>query len=293
MSSLPVEHHFGRCRTQSVSAELSVKSYWQASARDMLRSSKRHKSDDERRPTGDVVPALTPDEFFAASQSGYRAALRLASFCAGVTPASLSESYVLWCNDKTYLDEEPVLGDEPELEELLEMEQDAPNTTACLEQMQNDVAMQEELDPGAPEPDIEEQRLKNLADADGLRQVLAAVPESKADAEEIPPQSPTKGTVAEGMPMNLYHSLWGLGPHATESEIFDSVFRLVAYLRFWKGGCDREWVKHPKALRSKSSKLNWFQCLGADWFLRDSDSKVYDGLCLEMFCELLNMFEIL
>ena len=43
LSELGIEHHFGRLRSQSSTAQLSTRGYWQSSARDMLKRARRTK----------------------------------------------------------------------------------------------------------------------------------------------------------------------------------------------------------------------------------------------------------
>lgn len=86
--------------------------------------------------------------------------------------------------------------------------------------------------------------------------------ENSLPDDDVPP-SPSKGVVSTdiGPAQNLHHALWTLGPHCSEEEVFDSIWRLVMYLRYWKGGSDRTWIKDPRVVRRKASGLNWYQCL--------------------------------
>lgn len=64
--------------------------------------------------------------------------------------------------------------------------------------------------------------------------------ENSLPDDDVPP-SPSKGVVSTdiGPAQNLHHALWTLGPQCSEEEVFDSIWRLVMYLRYWKGGSDR------------------------------------------------------
>ena len=130
-------------------------------------------------------------------------------------------------------------------------------TKRCLNQMQCDAGMQEDLPLDSPEPSFDD--LGEVPDGDLLNELLNA---QDGKGPEEPPPSPTKGTCpVPGMACNLHHALWTLGPNATSEEVFDSIFRLVMYLRHWQGGCDRTWIKDPRTSRRKGSRLNWHQCL--------------------------------
>ena len=67
LSELGIEHHFGRLRSQSSTAQLSTRGYWQSSARDMLKRAKRTKPAAATRCAAEVVPPLTQDEFYSCS----------------------------------------------------------------------------------------------------------------------------------------------------------------------------------------------------------------------------------
>ena len=219
-------------------------------------------------PPGDVLPPLTNDEFFALSERAYRSALRFAAFCEGCTTESLHNLYEEYCQREEFYQDGPLLGDEDEFLEVIEDQdthfenQDADHaheeeTKRCLNQMQCDAGMQEDLPLDSPEPSFDD--LGEVPDGDLLNELLNA---QDGKGPEEPPPSPTKGTCpVPGMACNLHHALWTLGPNATSEEVFDSIFRLVMYLRHWQGGCDRTWIKDPRTSRRKGSRLNWHQCL--------------------------------
>lgn len=263
LSELGIEHHFGRLRSQSSTAQLSTRGYWQSSARDMLKRARRTKPAAATRCAAEVVPPLTQDEFYSCSERAYKSSLRLVAFCEGVTPESLEDSYVRWCKDKEYLKEGPLLGDEEELDPDFVPSGLVKETGAkeFLEQMQVDASLQGDLPETEADPNAQEIELKSVPDADILLDLMSAK-SSNHDADDVPPQSPSKGTCSTGMAKNLHHALWGLGCGASESEVFDSIWRLLMYLRHWGGGCDRSFIPDPRTSRKRSAGLNWYQSLG-------------------------------
>jgi hypothetical protein len=186
---------------------------------------------------------LTQDEFYSCSERAYKSSLRLVAFCEGVTPESLEDSYVRWCKDKEYLKEGPLLVDEEELDPDFVPSGLVKETGAkeFLEQMQVDASLQGDLPETEADPNAQEIELKSVPDADILLDLMSAK-SSNHDADDVPPQSPSKGTCSTGMAKNLHHALWGLGCGASESEVFDSIWRLLMYLRHWGGGCDRSFI---------------------------------------------------
>ena len=267
LDELPIEQHFGRLRSQSPTAQLSVRSFWQASARDMMKASREKRPPAAFRPPQEDMKPLTPDEFYACSDRAYRAAIRLASFCQGAEPMSVQEMYEEWCGENKFMDleEAPLLGDEDEFHDWELVNQDLPQTPKdFLEGLQTEAAMFEDPPddraPASGKPDLDLE-LAGVPCHDELREILAARP-SKQDKNEVPPQSPDKGVCSTGLAMNLHHSLWGLGPNASEDETFDSIWRLTMYLRHWQGGCDAGYIKDARVCRRQAHTLNWYQCLG-------------------------------
>ena len=272
LSELSIEQHVGRLRTQSTSAQLTARSYWTASARDMLRSHKRRKPAMLSRPPPESDGHLKPDEFYVASERAYRASLRLAGWCAGVTPESLHEAYTQWCKSKGFQQEVPLLGDEEEFQ--LDEEENTDGATSFLENIRAEAAMEAELPEDGPDDDalaFEDHLLAKLPEAQLLKELFA---EKRADGSvepEVPHESPKKGACSgeSGMAKTLLHALWCLGSNASDAEVLDSIWRLTMYLRHWKKGCDRTWIADPRASRRKSKKLNWHQCLGMSGSGRD------------------------
>ena len=267
ITELPIERWFGRLRSQSQNAELSARSYWIASARDMMKTKRSKKAQLSSQEPLDKLPALTPNEFYSASDRAYRSAMKLAAFCANVTVPSLHDEYVAWCQKEGFLEQCPLLGDE---DELLEAKLKKANSAdkseakAFLDQIKADAEMQtKELEEDVGdllEPSAEDDDLKSVPDADLLRELFVAAPDI-GDEEEIPKESPSKGVVQPGLARTLHRALWCLAPRCPDSEIFDSVWRLVMYLRHWKKGSDRTWIKDARVFRKRSAKLNWHQCL--------------------------------
>ena len=100
LTELPVEQHFGRLRVQSTSAQLTARSYWAASARDMLRTKHRKRADTP--PPDKPVQPLSPDEFYYESEKALRSALKLAAFCQGCNVESLEEAFQQYCQNGDY-----------------------------------------------------------------------------------------------------------------------------------------------------------------------------------------------
>eukprot|EP00435_Cladocopium_sp_Y103_P019204 s3146_g4.t1 len=264
LSELPIEMHFGRLRTQSPSAQLTAKSYWTACARDMMRSSRQPKPASHSRPPPEDEKPLSADEFFVASERAYRSSIRFAAYCAGSTMDSLDEMYREWCNQHGFDKEGPLLGDEFDMDLDVPLEK-AKSASTFLEGIRTDAAMEEELPDPVPGDEVPKDfELKNVPDSEMLQDLFSAKPEQQVSEEDrVPPESPSKGACSGGLGKTLHHSLWCLGQTSSDAEIFDSIWRLVMYLRHWHKGCDRTWISDPRTCRKKSSGLNWYQLLGS------------------------------
>ena len=46
-------------------------------------------------------------------------------------------------------------------------------------------------------------------------------------------------------------------------EVFDKIWRLLMFLRYWRGGMDQHWIRNPRALRKAASSMHWYRCLSA------------------------------
>lgn len=170
---------------------------------------------------------------------------------------------------KGYAEEFPLLGDEDEFLELQTEENGRKKVAGksdsqiFLDQIQSEASMEKDLNPSEDTGAIDlMDTLADVPDGPLLRELFEAEPEEE-DAE-IPAESPDKGVVSPGMADTLRRCLWCLGNYPSEDEIFDSIFRLVMFLRHWKRGCDHRWIKDPRTFRKRSPRLNWYQCLGPE-----------------------------
>ena len=58
------------------------------------------------------------------------------------------------------------------------------------------------------------------------------------------------------------HEVFQSCPDHSMGTVFDRLWRHLMYLRYWKGGGDRWWIKNPAQCRASTQGLNWYQCLG-------------------------------
>lgn len=145
------------------------------------------------------------------------------------------------------------LDDEAEADELEESDE----TKAFFKQLETEANVEEAGFPD--EPDDADLDLRAVPDKAELKKIFketVALESPIRDILEHKAESP------EDIPKNLHHALWHLGPHAKDEEIFDALWRLTAYLRHYKGGCDRNFLKNPRITRRRCSELNWYQFLG-------------------------------
>ena len=106
-----IECFFGRLRSQSGSAQMTARSYWQSSARDMIKTHHDHNGR-ATEANKEIVPPLDPGRLNAISEKAYKAALQLAALAAGVTMDSLDKKYQEWCSSGRFTTKSDGLGDE-------------------------------------------------------------------------------------------------------------------------------------------------------------------------------------
>ena len=127
---------------------------------------------------------------------------------------------------------------------------------AFFNHIQSEAAMEPDIPDDDPEVDLVGIDLGAVPDKDDLQNLFQAT--LAADDHPADQEQPGEATTS---PQNLHHALWCLGPEATEIQVFDSLWRLLMYLRYWKGGADLQWISNPRQCRRSSSKLNWYQFL--------------------------------
>ena len=125
--------------------------------------------------------------------------------------------------------------------------------------MQAEAAMQQDLSADNADPDPLLLDLRGVPDCSQLKEVFTEAVNVDSPSKDI------KADFAEGameIPKNLHHALANLQPGVCENDICDSLFRLAMYLRHWRGGCDRMWIKNPRICRNRcGEQLNWYQFL--------------------------------
>ena len=249
-SEIAVEEFFGRLRVQSPSASLTCRGYWQAAARAMV---KDHRASKKRKlvKKAEILKPISPQDFMICSERAWDSGLKLVSSTSCLSVASLQELYKAWCAGGNWRDSEAAEldGSEDEQDEL-DAECGVHATASLVQTIGSEATMHEDLPVDAPEPDD----LVGELDEKELRSVIFA-----GQTED-----PCQDDESYGMPKTLHQAVDLLPPGASETELFDKIFRLTMYLRYWRGGGDTHWVPNPRAARRKcsSQKLNWYQCLG-------------------------------
>ena len=251
LCELPVEQWFAKIRSQSSTAQHSCRSYWTAACREMLRGNATRKVEP---PTTTILEPLDPHDFFLASEKAFKSALRLVAWSMDCACSSLESAYVEWCMEKDVNipdDDDENLGDE---DGELACDNNPQAPSAFLSQMRAEVRMQEDESADFQVPDDIDTDLRKLPDKEALKNLLEGASDQGAEVD-----GPDDKIL--DMPRSLHQALWCLPPDSTDEHVFDSIWRLVMYLRHWKGGLDGQWIRNPRLCRRKASGLNWHQCL--------------------------------
>ena len=173
---------------------------------------------------------------------------------------SLEALYRQWCETKQFSAElepfEPYDPDElhGEKDDYADAEQEdgMKEHRNLLNQIRDEAAMMnDEIQDTAM--DLLAFELEEIPDAEKLQEVMRSRPE--------PGVPETPDAAKKTNPKTLHAALCFLGGKASATEIFDQLWRLTMYLRYWHGGPDRHWIANPRSCRRASSRLNWYQQL--------------------------------
>ena len=260
LCELGVEEHFGRLRTQASNAQLSARSFWKACARDMMKSFGPSSVPPKLPPCVEVHP-LSDQEFEAASLSAFRSATKLVALASGLEEESLEKTYREWCERERVTFQDLTMGDEYDEElddEGVGEEKGEVGATGLLTQIQAEAALESEL--GDVSFDHSAFELRSVPDRETLLEAMAGQG-SRGDVGETL-SSHDEGATIQGTPFNLSQALAPLGKAPSNVALFDRVWRLLMYCRYWHGGGDLWWVSDPRKTKSKTSKLNWHQSHG-------------------------------
>ena len=144
MTELGVEQWFGRLRLQSASAQLSVRSYYQASAREMLRARRKKQREEKNGGEGSCtqerkkLEAIRGREFHEASSRALQSSLLLVGWCSEISTESLEEKYREWCQDARFTFNDDAEDEDWELQEechpAVEVEGDCEKLLRAIEE---------------------------------------------------------------------------------------------------------------------------------------------------------------
>ncbi|CAK9003093.1 ZnF_CDGSH domain-containing protein [Durusdinium trenchii] len=258
-SELPIEHWFSYLRGQSKNSQLTARSFWYASARQLMRNGKALNK--VKTPTSYKEPALAEEEFIACSDRALKAALALASKCSGVKEPFLEASYRKLCEYEGSFQ----MDFEPEPDEMEFQAEDAvadqkPDCLSLLTRLQEESRrVMEEAhqteEPNAPEPtqpreiEVDLQDLPDKAELIGLcekenvqcpfRSETSVSPKGRAKDDYLP------STLTEALQM--------------KGDMWNNLFRLVLRIRSTKGGCDVGFLRNARNCRRAAKTLNWHQ----------------------------------
>ena len=243
LTELAVEEHFGSLRTQSVSAQLTARSFWKAAAREMVRAMKSRKPCE---PPSDSLEPISKEDFLLASRRALKSALRLVSWASAISVESLEMQYREWCECGQF---RAVLGDMDEEDDELEVGEDA---AGLLKSLQDEANMECDLPEQSADPvDFE---LRHVPDNAELKAAFSK--EAALDSENLDGPETLTGT-----PKTLFQAMYPLNPDSSAVVVFDRLWRLLMSIRYWRGGGDVHWIRNPRACRRKTSGLNWYQYL--------------------------------
>lgn len=295
LCELPIEEWFGRLRSRSATSQLSCRAYWRSSAKEML----KHIKGGQKIPESDrsEMAAISEDEFYDISKRSLHSAIKLVAWCNNFPEESLRAKYFETDGYKlNAADQDP--------ENLHDWEKDPQDSweaadtaapvgsgqteapqSACkdfLDQVVDEVAADDEDDAAEAEGSADAKKkekeqcadplsweLRNVPDADKLKEVFEA--QGEADNPFKSEDAVMQSTMDSGYGSTLSRVLSLCGSQLSlENDggaLFDGLWRLLMYLRHWKGGADKHWLKNPRAARRSARTTHWYKCLGAAYVL--------------------------
>lgn len=231
LGEIGVEEFFGKIRCQNASAQHTARSFWKASAREMLA---RHPKGSM--PPADIVQPLSAEQFEAASKRAYRSALSLVAFCSQVTEESLREHYEFLCDGKHFAGRnagDPLHPFEDDLEEDLQEREAALDVEETVASKDVAVAQVRQIQEEAVLDQSELPDVDKLSSAAAAAD-LADVPDRKELEELLQGDDVQDDAVGQGDPETLLEALRGLSSHTSKAALFDSLWKLVMFLRHWR-----------------------------------------------------------
>ena len=281
-TELPIEMWFGRLRQRATSAAFNAKQYWSHAAAEMMRTKKLGVGESD----STILRPPTDEEFNTASKRALKSAIRLAAWTADVSEDSLQAAYAECAPSLiSALDASEALHDwerdEKEDWENFEdwqadREQDAEGRWRDLlqhvrQQAAASLEADEQTEQQDQEPEKENQpehsaeKLEEPAAPDEF-QTLLSMPDG-TDLKDLCEETEMNAEEVEAA--DLVHFSCTLREamasrsDSSSVECFDKLWRLIMYLRYWRGGMDLFWVKNPRASRKKAATKHWYRCLGS------------------------------
>ena len=183
--SFQLEEHFGHLRTQIPSAQMSVRTFWRAEARHMVRQARSIFSKSaQSMPIIEESEKLAPADFFDCSEKAWLSSLKLVAWCARVTPASLEATYREWCANKGKISADDHDDEcEDDYDYFGEEEADADDSCKIIQSIQEEPELDGELDEQHKVSDLRDMDLRDVPDLENLHATLDACPDA-ADVKE-------------------------------------------------------------------------------------------------------------
>lgn len=204
-------------------------------------------------PKKTVLEPLSNAEFAQVCQRALDSALALVAWCSGTSAASLDKSYRQWCEDpRVEVDDEDTDDDcqfDTDFDDVGKEQEETQEIQKLVTHITSEAGMEGEI---AEQPDELSVDLGRIAEVDDFKSILLEA------ANEAPADFPAPATLFQALQDFLSESKEIRTP-TPEVDVFDKIWRLIMYMRHWRGGFDRRWIKDPRRCRVKTSGLNWYQ----------------------------------
>ena len=288
LAELPIEEWFGRLRSRSSTSQLTVREYYDAAAKEMVRASKKQKNHKNSGSDHSRLDPISDQEFLEISGRALKSAIRLVAWCSGLTEESLKVRYFELAGhliNPSEADPEKVHKweqDEQDFWDAADGNGEQGPVDKCkdlLDGIKKDATVSE-MDEGkvdtengdheqSDKPDDEQTLdpllvdLSDLPDLEAMQEVCKTKGDPMSPFQAEPPSENNDfgTTLSEALRLCGDKFIPGDSGRDSTNSILDALWRLTMYLRYFRGGPDRHWVKNPRASTKASATTHWYRCL--------------------------------
>ena len=227
-----------------------------------------------------VLERVSDEEFYMISEKALKSAVRLVAWASGLTEESLRARYFDVASHLIHASEADPENlhhwerdaEDPAYDQAQEPAASGDGPEAICKDLLDDVmkdveaaCSDEKPMPEGPAANSALDSVSGLPDADALQALFKMTGDASCPFQSEHPESSDQYDAEMGT--TLSSALRQCAEHFSgdplciehTDAIFDSLWRLLMYLRHWRGGCDRHFLKNAKACRNSARTTHWYK----------------------------------